>query len=306
MSHPSTDRAAVLLALLLAAAPAQPQSNPCTQAGTRLVRETNQAWHCLPVSLPRISPGFFVSDTEVGFARAQLGELALKKKRYQDQLAALKRMRGGLELAARDLDAVRHEIVMDNMSHALNVIAWSAGDLLREPARQALLTEITVLKGYVNAAAAAHSAPDSERRYEKAIDAAFNFKNVVLNLSSAMAPAQAEAFKRASDTLPKMLKVSQRFAQPNPDKSTWELAAATADDTVAAVGEFVGVLKAARSTVHMLGGEVAMWHIERSKASLDEAFAGSQTAKRYYLQKIAENDEMQAFYRERIRRADIR
>jgi hypothetical protein len=296
-------RLLVLLAGLAASAPASPQGCP---PGTRLVRETSAAWHCLPLTLPTISPGFFVTDEEVTFARAQLAELALRKRRYQDQLAALNRIRGGLELAARDLDTIRHDLVMDNMSHALNVISWSAGDVLREPARQAMLTEIGVLKGYVNAAAAAQSAPDSDRRHEKAIDAAFNFKNVVLSLSGAMTPAQADAFKRASDTLPKLLKISQRFSRPNPDKSTWELAAATTDDTVAAVGEFVGVLKAARSTVHIVGGEVALWHMERSRSSLDDAFVGSQTARRFYLQKIAENEQVQDFYRERVRRAGVR
>lgn len=299
----------LLLGLLALPAPAEqpgPGANPCTARGMRLVRESDKAWHCLPVTLPRISPGFFVSDAEVAFARAQLQELHLKKRRYQDQLAALQHVRGGLELAARDLNTVRHEIVMDNMGHALNVISWAAGDVLREPARQALLTELTVLKGYVNAAASAHAAPDSDRRHEKAIDAAFNFKNVALDLARALPPEQARAFRSASDTLPKLLRISQRFAQPNPDKTDWQQAAATLDDLAACVGEFWGVFKATRSTVHILGGEAAMWHIERSRASLDAALAGAQTARRYYLQKIADNEQMQEFYRERIHRAGIR
>ena len=110
----------------------------------------------------------------------------------------------------------------------------------------------------------------------------------------------------SSDTLPKLLRIAERFSQPNPDKSTWELTAATLDDVAAGVGEFVGVLKANRSTVHMIGGEVAMWHIEQSKSSIDDAFVKSQTAKRYYLQKIAENDQAQEFYRERIGRAGVK
>lgn len=303
-------RAWILLALLPLAAAAQQaggaQADRCRERGMRLVRETDKAWHCLPVTLPRISPGFFVSDAEVGFARSQLNELNLRKRRYQDQLTALQRVRGGLEIAARDLDTVRHEIVMDNMSHALNVIAWAAGDLAQGPARQAIQAELDVLKGYVNTAAAAHAGPDSDRRHEKAIDAAFNFKNVVLNLSGAMPPEQAKAFRSASDTLPKLLKISQRFAQPNPERTDWQQAAATLDDLAAAAGEFSRLFKATRSTVHILGGEAAMWHIERSKASLDAAFAGSQTARLYYLQKIADNEEMQEFYRDRIRRAGIR
>lgn len=289
---------------LCAAAQAQPTGG--CPAGTRLVRETATAWHCLPIALPRLSPGFFVTEAEVAFAREQIAQLAVKKRRYQDQLAALDRTQGGLQLAARDLNDVRHGIVMDNMGHALNVISWSAGGLLQGPVRETVLTELHVLKGFVNTAASAHSQPGSDQRYEKAIDAAFNFKNVVVNLSGVMAPATAEAFRRSSDTLPKMLRISQRFAQPNPDKSTWELAASTTDDVAAAVGEFVGILKATRSTVHIVGGEVAMWHIERSKGSIDQAFVQSQTAKRYYLQKIAENEQAQEFYRERIRRAQVR
>ena len=285
---------------------AQAQPGGGCPPGTRLVRETSTAWHCLTIALPRVSPGFFVTEEEVQFAREQIAALNLKKRRYQDQLVVLDRTRGGLELAARDLNAIRHEIVLDNMVHAMNVIGWAAGDLLSGPARQAVLTQLSVMKGEVNAIAAAEAQPGSDRRYEKAIDASFNFKNVIVDLSGAMPPPLADAFKRCSDTLPKMLRISERFSQPNPDKSTWELTAATLDDVAAGVGEFVGVLKANRSTVHMIGGEVAMWHIEQSKSSIDDAFVQSQTAKRYYLQKIAENDQAQEFYRERIRRAGVK
>jgi hypothetical protein len=293
-----------ILALLPAAAPAQPAGG--CPAGTRLVRETAKAWHCMPITLPRISPGFFVTEAEVKFAREQVAALQLKKRRYQDQLAALDRMRGGLEVAARDLNDVRHDIVMDNVNHTLNIIAWSVEALVPGPAGQALRAELDVLKGLANTAASAHSQPGSERRYEKAIDAAFNFKNAVLRQSGSMAPPAADALRRTTDTIPKMLRISERFAQPNPDKSNWELLAATTDDVAAAAGEFWSTLKATRSTVHIIGGEVALWHIEQSKGAIDQAFVQSQTAKRYYLQKIAENEQAQEFYRERIRRAEVR
>jgi len=274
-------------------------------AGTRLVRETSTAWYCLSVSPPKVSPGFFVTEEEVRFAREQIAELNLKKRRYENQLAALDRMRGGLELAARDLNAVRHEIVLDNMGHALNVFGWAAGDLLEGPARQAILTQVSVLKGEINTIAAAESQPGSARRYEKAIDASFNLKNVVIDLAGTMTPEVANALKRSSDTLPKMIRISERFSKSNPDKSTWELTAATIDDVAAGVGEFVGVLKASRSTIHIIGGEVAMWHIEQSKGAIDDAFVKSQTAKRFYLQKIAENEQVQEIYRDRIRRTKV-
>jgi hypothetical protein len=298
---------ALALAAQLATQPAahaQPAGG-CT-AGTRLVRETSKAWHCLPITLPRVSPGFFVTPEEVQFARAQIAALNLQKRRYENQMAALERIRGGLELAARDLNGVRREIVLDNMGHALNVIGWAAGDLLQGPAKQAVLTQLGVLKGEVSAIAAAEAPPGSERRYQKAIDASFSFKNVVVDLAGTMSPAVADAFKRSSDTLPHMVRISERFSRPNPDKSTWQLTAATLDDVAAGIGVFVGVLKANRSTTHIIGGEVALWHIERSKASLDDAFVGSQTAKRYYLQKIAENEQAQETYRERIRRAAVK
>lgn len=301
---PAAFCAAALALVLPLAVQAQP-GDGCPP-GTRLVRETSTAWHCLTLALPRVSPGFFVTAEEVQFAREQIAALNLRKRRYENQLVALDRMRGGLELAARDLNAIRHEIVLDNMGHALNVISWAAGDLLQGPAKQAVLTQLGILKGEVNTIASAEAQPGSDRRYQKAIDASFNFKNVIIDLSGAMSPPVAAAFKSSSDTLPKMLRISERFSQPNPDKSTWELTAATLDDIAAGVGEFVGVLKANRSTIHIIGGEVAMWHIEQSKSSIDDAFVKSQTAKRYYLQKIAENEQAQEIYRDRIRRDGVK
>ena len=72
------------------------------------------------------------------------------------------------------------------------------------------------------------------------------------------------------------------------------------------MGEFVGLLNASRSTIHIIGGEVAMWHIEQSRSSIGDASVQSQTAKRYYLQKIAENEQVQEIYRDRIRRAGVK
>jgi hypothetical protein len=291
--------------LALHALPAAAEDE-CAAQGMRLVRETATAWHCVKIQLPVISPGFFVSEDEVAFARSQLAELALKKKRYQDQLAALGRTQGGLEMAASDLNTIRHEVVMDNMAQTLNVVSWAAGDVIQEPQRSAVLTQINVMKAYVNAAASAHASPDSARRFDKAVDAAANFKNIAVDLLATLPPEQAAAFKRASDTLPKMVRISQRYVDTPDAKKDWTYIAAQLDDGAAIVGDFVGVLKATRSTVHIVGGEVVLWNIERSKASLDDAFVRNQTARRYYLQKIGENEELQEFYRERIRRAQVR
>lgn len=295
--------AALVLALHFSSAAAQ---DPCAAQGMRLVRETATAWHCVKIELPVISPGFFVTDEEVRFARAQLAELALKKRRYQDQLDALGRIRGGLDMAASELNAIRHEVVMDNITYTLNVISWAAGDLVQEPQRSAVLTQINVMKAYANTAASAHASPDSARRFDKAVEAAANFKNIAIDLLANMPPEQALAFKQASDTLPKMVRMSQRYVDTPDAKKDWSYIAAQLDDGAAIAGDFVGVLKAARSTVHMVGGEVVLWNIERSKTSLDAAYSGNQTARWYYLQKIGENEQLQDFYRERIQRSQVR
>lgn len=275
-------------------------------AGTQLVRETETAWHCITVALPTIGPGFFVSEAEVQFAREQIAALNIKKRRYEGQLVALSRVRDGLEVAARDLNAVRREIVFDNMSHALNVIAWAAGDTLSGALKAAVQQQINVLKAEVNTLAATDAQPLSDRQFQKSIDALFNLKNLILDNASSMPPEQLQAFKRASDTLPKLLRISERFSQPNPGADTVKQVADTLDDLASATAEFIPILKATRSTVHMVGGEIALWHIERSKAQIDDAFVSSQTAKRYYLQRIAENNEAQATWRERIQRAGVK
>ena len=284
---------------------AQAQPGGGCPAGTRLVRETSTAWHCMPMTPPRLSPGFFVTEEEVKFAREQIADYNLKKRKYQDQIVALDRVRGGLEIAAKDLNTVRRGIVLDNMVYALDVIKAGANGLLQGPARSAVNMQINLMKAEVNTIAATEADHLSERQVEKAAAVAFNLKNVVIDLSGTMAPPVADAFKRTTDTIPYMVRISERFSKPNPDKSTWELAAATTDDVLAGVGQFVDELKATRSTVHILGGEMAMWHIRQSKGSIDDAFVKSQTAKRYYLQKIAEVEQAQDFYRERIGRAQV-
>lgn len=291
--------------VLLHAQPAA-ADDPCAARGMRLVRETDTAWHCVKVELPVISPGFFVTEEEVRFARTQLAELALKKRRYQDQLTALGRTRGGLDTAASDLNSIRHEVVMDNIAQTLNVISWAAGDVLKEPQRSAMLTQINVMKAYANTAASVQSNPESARRFDKAVDASVNFKNIAIDLMANMPPDQAKAFKSASDTLPKLVRMSQRYVDTPDAKKDWPYIAAQLDDGAAIAGDFVGILKATRATVHIVGGEVVLWNIERSKASLDAAYSRNQTARLYYLQKIGDNEQLQDFYHERIQRAQVR
>jgi len=276
--------------------------------GRVLIKETDTAYHCqkIEAELPTVDPSFFAMPGEAQFIREQLNALALRRKLYQDQLTALDRMRGNLNLAANEIDQIRHELIADSSIHTLNVIDVAVKILVANGNIPAALaaqigTLINVSKAGLNGLAAATSATDSQRQIEKSIDALFNLKNLINVSANTMSPEELQALKRTTDTIPKLLKISERYANNKSDQNTLKELAANLDDLFDAAGQLFIPLKVARSTIHILEGEVAFWHLKNDRGQIEEAFVQSQTAKRYYHDRIAKNDELTSFYKERLR-----
>jgi tetratricopeptide (TPR) repeat protein len=279
---------------------------------TRARREkTDTVYHRLKIEarLPAIDPGFFAMPGEARFLREQISALSLKRKLIQNQLAGLERSRESLNRAANEIDQVRHELIADSSIHALNIIDVAIRTLTNSghvpaPSAAQMANLITVAKAGLNGLAAATAEKDSQRQLEKAIDALFNLKNLINVSPNTLSPGELTALKRATDTLPKLLKISERIVNSKPDRSALKEFAANLDDAFDAAGQLFLPLKAARSTVHILEGEVAFWHLHNDRGQIEEAFVRSQTAKRYYLDRLAKVDELTAFYKERLRRVE--
>lgn len=279
--------------------------------GTVLVWETPTAWHCLKIEgrLPAVDPAFFAMPGEATFLRNQISALRLKRKLIQDQLAGLERTRQSLNRATNEIDQIRYELIADSSIHALNIIDVAIRTLtdtghLPAPSAAQMASLINVAKAGLNGLAAATAGKDPQRQLEKAIDALFNLKNLINVSPNILSPEEVTALKRVTDTLPKLLKVSQRVVDPKPDASALKDFAANLDDLFDAAGQLFLPLKAARSSVQILEGEVAFWHLDIARGQIAEAFVRSQTAKRYYQDRLAKVDDLMDFYKERVKRIE--
>jgi hypothetical protein len=257
---------------------------------------------------PSIDPGDFVTEHERQFVKAQISALKVKKKSFEDQLRGIERIRAEQTLYAKDMDQLRQQLILDNAVHAFNVIeaglsALAANGKLTAEQEAQIKRLLTTTKGATQALSAETAGQDQTRQLNKAADAAFTLKNLADVSEKIMSAEQSKAFRNAIDTLPKLLRISEQMAKSRPAEDTLKMYIESLDDALDAAGNFFYPLKAARSTAHILDGEVAMWMIRQDRGAIEDAFVRSSTAKRYYLNRIAEVDERLAFYEERQRRS---
>jgi hypothetical protein len=278
-----------------------------------LVRETSTAYHCLPFGnrLPVVDPLFFVTDGERATLRVQVTALTVKKRRLQDRLRALDRLRDKNEQVANELDQIAHDLILDGSVHALNVIdaavfILGANGAIDPPALNSIKLSITTAKAGLNSVAAVTSGSDERRGLDRAIDALFNAKDLVPIPGGVMSAEQAAAFKRVLNIIPKLVRISDRFVNAPPGAMPWTEIASALDDLFDASGQLFAPIKLARSTVQAIGGEVALWQLRGDRDAVSTALVGGQSARRYYQTRIGEIDDLMTFYNERLRRAGIK
>jgi hypothetical protein len=297
--------AAVAVAVAAAPAAANPAGPGCVKIGET---PTHLVYECVGERLPAVSPGQLVTDDERRRLRERIDALRLRKRRYQDQLRALDRLREGQERHARDLDGLTQQLIADASVHALSIVeeavaALAGAELIPPASRAPIAASLTLTKASLQAVSSASAAPDdTQRRIDKAVDAVFTLKNLIEVNETLMSADAQKAFKRGLDTLPRLLRACDRAAS---GRSGWGEVLMGLDDVLDAGAQLAGPLKALRATAHIIDGEATMWMIRQDRHAIEGAFVSSQTARRFYLDRIGEVDQLLSFYEERVQRSKL-
>ncbi len=270
---------------------------------------------CVPAPTPKGRPGqslfvdpkYFVDEYECRLIREQIAALTVKRRWLQAQREKLEAQVAATTRAAKDVDEATLELLQDSSVQTLNFIDASLQILAGEGAIPAdslanMKTSITAAKAGLNAISAAVAPPDSRRRLEKAGDAMFQFKDSLPVRPPGMSAEEWDAFKRASNIIPKMVINWQRLNDSRGDREGWRNLALLLDDLADFGGQYYAPLKATRSGVHIVMGVGTSWMMRRDRSAIDDAFVHLQTARRYYATRIGDVEQLFTFYDDRRRR----
>ncbi len=290
--------AAAITGILLAAGSAVADCPP----GSFQIGETATTYKCVETLV--IDPKFFVMAWERPFLEGHIDDLRVKRQRYQDQLALLKRFYGDQVVVARDFDQIRRDIYFDNAANAVSLLDASAklfGEqgVLSPAALKQVQNALNGAKAAVEAAAATVAESESNNRRGHAAEAILALKN--LPELSNIPPEQQKAFKMAIDTTYKLHKIPARHLKGDSGDQFWKDIARDADDLLNAGGVLMPRLKAMRAAAHIIDGQIVLWKIRADRNSADEAFSKVLTAQRYYQERVQRTDETLEFYEKRLK-----
>jgi hypothetical protein len=308
-------------------APAQSQACPLNAHVDRVTQEGNvrtthckcddgfrsESGTCAPTAgerLPSVDPAFFITDEERSGLCERIAGVKKKQALFQAQLDKLAAVQGTLAQAS-DVYEVRAELLQDLGTDSLDVgaavvqVALTDGIISTDAAKARAATSLALIKSAkfgVNALAAADAPAQSKRQYTKAIDALFTLKDLVPISPPIGTAEQWKAFMQTGNTLPKLVQISERHVEVRGDRATWSLYLKDFDDALGAGGKLLPALQAVRSSAHVIDGLAALWLVRNDKDVVDQAFVKTQTARRYYEQRMGELEQLAAFYNERLNR----
>ncbi len=282
----------------------------------------NQGGTCVSERLPSIAPGFLVSNEERNSLCERIRGTGAKYAQMKAQLDSLAAITNALDQAAADVREVRAELWQDLASDSLEAaiasveVAQAAGMVSTAAARANAERSLTLLKSAkfgVQALSAASAPPDSKRQYTKAIDAAFSLKSLAPVPLPNISEEEWKAFNKASNTLPKLVQISERHVDLKVEQGTWPqylqrmapVWLRDIDDAVSAVGKLVPQVQGTHAAAHVLDGAVSLWLVRNDKDSVDQAFLKAQTARHFYQRRMGELEQLSAFYQERLGRAGM-
>jgi hypothetical protein len=194
-------------------------------------------------------------------------------------------------------------LTADSVSHSLNVlegILLVYGGAIPAESMEKIKAAISTAKVAAYGMATAYSEPDSDRQALKLLETLNAMKNLLPASVVGIDAQEWAAIKRAMDTFPKMISISQRIVNTPSDKSLWSALAASVDDIIDIVGTLPvagAPIKAAHSAALLLDSGVSLWYLRHDNYDLREASAGSQTARRYWITRLGEIDQLQTIYK---------
>jgi hypothetical protein len=250
-----------------------------------------------------VSPSQNLTPETRDFYQRQVAMLEERRQRAQRELAKVNASREAIDQAAIYNGRVIRDLTADSVSHSLNVlegILLVYGGAIPAESMEKIKAAISTAKVMAYGMATASSEPESDRQALKLLETLNAMKNLVPASVVGIDPQEWAAIRKATDTFPKMISISVRIANTPSDKSLWSALAASVDDMIDIAGSLpvVGApIKATHSAALLLDSGVSLWYLKHDNYDLREASAGSQTARRYWVTRLGEIDQLQSVYK---------
>lgn len=254
-----------------------------------------------------VSPSQNLTPETWDFYKRQVAMLEAKRQRALQELDKINSSREAIDQAANLNGRIISDLTIDSISHSLNVLNGLLlvyGKAIPAETMGEIEAAISTLKFMAYGMATATSDADSQRQEEKLKKALNALKNILPASVVGIDPQEWAAIKKATDAIPAMMNILERIRNNPGDKSLWSALAAYVDNFIEVagslplVGPLVGTaIKAPQSAAMLLDSGVSLWFLGHDRNDLRAAGAGSQTAKRYWLTRIGEIDQLQSVYK---------
>lgn len=250
-----------------------------------------------------VSPSQNLTPETLDFYERQVAMLEAKRQRAQQELDKINSSREAIDQAANLNGRIISDLTIDSISHSLNVLNGLLlvyGKAIPAKAMGEIEASISALKFMTYGMATATSDADSQRQEEKLKKALNALKNTLPASVMGIDPHEWAAIKKATDAIPAMMNILERIRNKPGDKNLWNALAASVDDIIEVAGSLPlagNAIKAEHSAAMLLDSGISLWYLAHDRNDLRAAGAGSQTAKRYWLTRIGEIDQLQSVYK---------
>jgi hypothetical protein len=250
-----------------------------------------------------VSPSQALAPETRQFYESQVAILEAKRQKAQTELDKINRSRAEINEAAAYNGMVIHDLTSDSLSHALSVLAgllYLGEGTIPTETMEKIKAVLSTARVAANGMASATSEPDSERHALKLLDTVNSLKNLIPATTIGTDPEEWDSIKKATDTFPKLISISERIVNNPHDKSLWTAMAASMDDFIDLAGSLPEVgapIKTAHSVALLIDTAGSLWYLRHDRYDLREASVGSQTAKRYWVTRLGEIGELENVYK---------
>jgi len=250
-----------------------------------------------------VSPSRNLTPETRDFYQRRVAMLEARRQRAQAELNRINSARETIDQAAIYNGRIIRDLTADSVSHSLNVlegILLVYGGAVPAETLEKIKAGISTAKVMAYGMATAASEPESGRQTQKLLETINALKNLIPASVVGMDPQEWAAIRKATDTIPKMISISERIVNTPGDKGLWSALAASVDDFIDIAGSLplVGApIKATHSAALLLDSGVSLWYLKHDNYDLREASAGNQTARRYWVTRLGEIDQLQTVYK---------